>query len=64
MTVLNIIREPLRDPRRSARAEEQIERVGDLMAAVGLDRRFLNRYPHSFSGGQRQRISHRPHAGA
>ena len=27
------------------------------MAAVGLDRRFLNRYPHSFSGGQRQRIS-------
>jgi peptide/nickel transport system ATP-binding protein len=27
------------------------------MHAVGLDPRFLSRYPHSFSGGQRQRIS-------
>ena len=26
------------------------------MGAIGLDRRYLNRYPHSFSGGQRQRI--------
>src|SRR6185295_15083346 len=26
------------------------------MALVGLDVRFLRRYPHSFSGGQRQRI--------
>jgi hypothetical protein len=26
------------------------------MEAIGLDPRFLNRYPHSFSGGQRQRI--------
>jgi peptide/nickel transport system ATP-binding protein len=26
------------------------------MRLVGLDPRFLNRYPHSFSGGQRQRI--------
>ena len=26
------------------------------MAHVGLDPRFLSRYPHSFSGGQRQRI--------
>jgi peptide/nickel transport system ATP-binding protein len=26
------------------------------MRLVGLDARFLNRYPHSFSGGQRQRI--------
>ena len=28
----------------------------ELMTLVGLDCRFLNRYPHSFSGGQRQRI--------
>ena len=26
------------------------------MGLVGLDMRFLRRYPHSFSGGQRQRI--------
>ena len=26
------------------------------MQAIGLDPRFLSRYPHSFSGGQRQRI--------
>ena len=30
--------------------------VRELMRLVGLDARFLNRYPHSFSGGQRQRI--------
>jgi peptide/nickel transport system ATP-binding protein len=55
MTVFEILTEPL-----------IIHRVGDagyrrdlaceLMERVGLDRRFLNRYPHSFSGGQRQRI--------
>lgn len=27
-----------------------------LMRLVGLDPRFLNRYPHEFSGGQRQRV--------
>jgi peptide/nickel transport system ATP-binding protein len=27
-----------------------------MMGLVGLDMRFLRRYPHSFSGGQRQRI--------
>jgi len=32
------------------------EMVGELMELVGLDRRQLSRYPHSFSGGQRQRI--------
>jgi peptide/nickel transport system ATP-binding protein len=30
--------------------------VAELMEMVGLDRRHLSRYPHSFSGGQRQRI--------
>jgi peptide/nickel transport system ATP-binding protein len=31
-------------------------RVRELMQQVGLDDRYLNRYPHAFSGGQRQRI--------
>ncbi len=55
MTVLNIIREPM-EIHGFGSAEEQRNRVLELMSAVGLDPRFLNRYPHSFSGGQRQRI--------
>ncbi len=55
MTVLNIVREPLQIHDRGT-AREQVERSVELMQAVGLDPRFLNRYPHSFSGGQRQRI--------
>ncbi len=55
MTVLNIIREPLQIHGRG-NGREQVERCVELMQAVGLDPRFLNRYPHSFSGGQRQRI--------
>ena len=37
-------------------AEERFARVKELMTLVGLDVRYLRRYPHSFSGGQRQRI--------
>lgn len=33
------------------------EICGQYMEMVGLDRDYLNRYPHEFSGGQRQRIS-------
>ena len=55
MTVQNILREPLVVHGRGD-AREQGERVRQLMQDVGLDTRFLNRYPHSFSGGQRQRI--------
>jgi peptide/nickel transport system ATP-binding protein len=35
--------------------KERAERARNLMNLVGLDPRFLRRYPHSFSGGQRQR---------
>jgi peptide/nickel transport system ATP-binding protein len=55
MTVMSILREPLVIHERSEGAE-QTARVRSLMEDVGLDPRFLNRYPHSFSGGQRQRI--------
>ncbi|MEM1307860.1 MAG: ABC transporter ATP-binding protein, partial [Pseudomonadota bacterium] len=55
MTVLNILREPMVIAGGMSR-DEQLERCIALMNAVGLDPRFLGRYPHSFSGGQRQRI--------
>jgi peptide/nickel transport system ATP-binding protein len=55
MTVLNILREPMQIAEQGNR-DEQVARAVDLMKAVGLDPRFLGRYPHSFSGGQRQRI--------
>jgi peptide/nickel transport system ATP-binding protein len=55
MTVRNILSEPLEIHDRGDSAERRAK-VEALMGAIGLDRRYLNRYPHSFSGGQRQRI--------
>jgi peptide/nickel transport system ATP-binding protein len=55
MTVLDIIREPMIIQGRGD-SDEQKHRAVELMECVGLDPRFLSRYPHSFSGGQRQRI--------
>ncbi|MGI9304330.1 MAG: ABC transporter ATP-binding protein [Gammaproteobacteria bacterium] len=55
MTVFDIIREPL-VIHKVGDTEWQTEMAKELMRLVGLDPRFLNRYPHSFSGGQRQRI--------
>ena len=54
MTVGSIIGEPMKtfglaDGDTNARVQE-------LMATVGLNPRFVKRYPHEFSGGQRQRI--------
>ncbi len=37
--------------------KERLAKVEDTLRQVGLDPRYLNRYPHEFSGGQRQRIS-------
>jgi peptide/nickel transport system ATP-binding protein len=55
MTVQNILLEPLEIHGRGD-AAYRLTTARRLMQAVGLDPRFLNRYPHSFSGGQRQRI--------
>jgi oligopeptide transport system ATP-binding protein len=55
MTAAGIVSEPLEihgvDPVGGRR-----ERVRELLATVGLDPDYGDRYPHEFSGGQRQRI--------
>lgn len=56
MTVREIVAEPL-VINRIGSAREQEDRVAHMMKVVGLDARYLRRYPHAFSGGQRQRIS-------
>ena len=55
MTVFEILTEPLVIHRVGNKAFRR-RIVAELMHLVGLDPRYLNRYPHSFSGGQRQRI--------
>lgn len=55
MTVGNIISEPLKVHGICNDSDRRME-VMRLMDLVGLNPRFINRYPHEFSGGQRQRI--------
>lgn len=55
MTVGSIIAEPLTEHGVMNR-QEKAERVRELLDSVGLNSRFVNRYPHEFSGGQRQRV--------
>ncbi|CAH1693761.1 Oligopeptide transport ATP-binding protein AppF [Hyphomicrobiales bacterium] len=55
MRVIDIVGEPLRNFG-LARGADLRERVGQLLAQVGLRPEYIDRYPHAFSGGERQRI--------
>jgi oligopeptide/dipeptide ABC transporter ATP-binding protein len=55
MRVGSIIREPL-EIQRVGTGRDQVRRVRELLAEVGLPGNAADRYPHEFSGGQRQRI--------
>jgi oligopeptide transport system ATP-binding protein len=55
MTVGAIVGEPL-EVHNIGTKQERLDRVRELLAVVGLNPYFINRYPHEFSGGQRQRI--------
>jgi oligopeptide transport system ATP-binding protein len=55
MTVGSIVSEPI-DTHGLAKGEAKKERVAELLRLVGLDPKYVKRYPHEFSGGQRQRI--------
>ena len=55
-TVGSLVAEPMVIHRLGS-AKEIRARTEDLLDKVGLNRRFMDRYPHEFSGGQRQRIA-------
>ncbi len=55
--VADIVAEPLREHGLLNDAAAVRERVGELLASVGLTPADADKFPHQFSGGQRQRIS-------
>lgn len=55
MTIEDIVAEPLRTFN-VCKGDELRQRVQDLLRKVGMDPRYIRRYPHEFSGGQCQRI--------
>jgi oligopeptide transport system ATP-binding protein len=55
MTVEAIVAEPL-VTFHAASGQALRRRVQELLERVGMDPRYIRRYPHEFSGGQRQRI--------
>lgn len=55
MTAAGIVSEPLEIHGVGIKGERH-QRVRDLLATVGLDPSYGDRFPHEFSGGQRQRI--------
>jgi peptide/nickel transport system ATP-binding protein len=55
--VRDIVAEPLREHGLIEGEKALEERVGELLASVGLAAADMDKFPHQFSGGQRQRIS-------
>lgn len=56
MTVLDIIKEPLKANYPKMPKAEMDQMAKEMAEKVGLNPTYLMRYPHAFSGGQRQRI--------
>ena len=55
MKIGKIIAEPLLIHTKLSRSE-RLNRVRELLEIVGLNPRFVDRFPYEFSGGQRQRV--------
>ena len=55
-TVGQIIGEALEIHELAPDRASRLDRIGQLLEQVGLERAHAQRYPHEFSGGQRQRI--------
>ncbi len=56
MRVQKIVAEPLQVHERGLSSAKRRERVAAMLAKAGLDKSFLDRYPHQLSGGQAQRV--------
>ena len=56
LTIEQALTEPMAVHGTGQHHAERRDRAAALLDEVGLDARFLRRYPHEFSGGQRQRI--------
>ncbi|MEN6617615.1 MAG: oligopeptide/dipeptide ABC transporter ATP-binding protein, partial [Syntrophorhabdus sp.] len=57
MNVRDIIAEPLRFHGIVRNPAEMKAKVMEVLNEVGLNKDFLNKYPHEMSGGQRQRVA-------
>ncbi len=57
MTVEKTLEEPVRFHNKSMKNNEIHDKINEVMELVGVDPKWISRYPHEFSGGQRQRIS-------
>ncbi|MFV0390100.1 MAG: ABC transporter ATP-binding protein [Pyrinomonadaceae bacterium] len=55
LSVFSIVAEPLKIHKIGDKTSQK-EKVAELLSKVGLDPKYMSRYPHEFSGGQRQRI--------
>jgi oligopeptide transport system ATP-binding protein len=55
MTIRAIVEEGL-VVHRIGNRKERLRKVQQTLEEVGMDPRYINRYPHEFSGGQRQRV--------
>ncbi|MFM1843633.1 MAG: hypothetical protein RLZZ490_2376 [Cyanobacteriota bacterium] len=56
LSIGKAIQEPLIIHQSQQSAQQQRQRVAELLERVGLDPAWFNRFPHELSGGQRQRV--------
>ena len=57
MTIFSTLAEAIRTRHPKSTGDDLTQRITDLMLRVGLEPRYMRKYPHEFSGGQRQRIA-------
>jgi len=57
MTVFSTLAEAIKQRHPSLKGNDLDTQITKLMSRVGLDHRYVRKYPHEFSGGQRQRIA-------